>query len=93
MTRSLLFAAVLVLSAGPGFALDYKLGSLEIKQPWTRATPKGAAVAGGYLKITNTGSTADRLTGGSLTAAGRIGISRDDHGRRSDEDASPAGRP
>ena len=74
MTRSLLFAAVLVLSAGPGFALDYKLGSLEIKQPWTRATPKGAAVAGGYLKITNTGSTADRLTGGSLTAAGRIEI-------------------
>ena len=32
---------------------------------WTRATPKSAKVAGGYLKFTNTGSTPDRLTGGS----------------------------
>jgi copper(I)-binding protein len=74
MTRSLLLAVILALSTSAGFALDYKLGALEIKQPWARATPKGAAVAGGYVRITNTGTTPDRLTGGSLTAAGRIEI-------------------
>jgi periplasmic copper chaperone A len=34
-----------------------------------RATPGGAQVAGGYVKITNTGSEADRLIGGSLPMA------------------------
>ena len=73
-TAIALFAAILALSTGASLALDYKLGALEIKQPWARATPKGAAVAGGYVKITNTGTTPDRLTGGSLIAAGRIEI-------------------
>ena len=80
MTRSVLIAAILALSAGAGFALDYKLGSLEIKQPWARATPKGAAVAGGYLKITNTGSTPDRLTGGLLDGRRPHRDSRDGDG-------------
>ena len=41
---------------------------------WTRATPKGAAVAGGYLKITNTGAAPDRLVGGTFASAGRFEI-------------------
>ncbi len=36
-------------------------GELKIEQPWTRATPPGAKVGGGYLTITNTGNEADRL--------------------------------
>jgi hypothetical protein len=48
----------------------YKLGALVITAPWIRATPKGAPVAGGYLKITNNGPEPDRLVGGSLAAAG-----------------------
>jgi len=55
-------------------AEDYRAGALQILQPWTRATPKGAQVAGGYLKITNTGATPDRLTGGSTEAAKRFEI-------------------
>jgi len=55
-------------------AEDYKAGALQILQPWTRATPKGAQVAGGYLKITNTGTTPDRLTGGSTELAKRFEI-------------------
>src|SRR5258707_15133134 len=55
-------------------AEDYKIGNLQISQPWTRATPKGAAVAGGYLKITNTGTTPDRLLGGSTALAKRFEI-------------------
>jgi copper(I)-binding protein len=48
----------------------YKAGSLVITAPWTRATPKGAPVAGGYLSITNNGAEPDRLIGGSFAAAG-----------------------
>jgi periplasmic copper chaperone A len=51
-------------------ANDYKLGALEIHQPWARATPKGAKTAAGYVEIKNTGTTPDRLTGGSLAVAG-----------------------
>jgi periplasmic copper chaperone A len=40
---------------------QYTLGVLHISAPWMRATPKGAAVAGGYLAITNTGALPDRL--------------------------------
>jgi copper(I)-binding protein len=55
-------------------AEDYKIGNLQISQPWTRATPKGAAVAGGYLKITNTGTAPDRLLGGSTDVAKRFEV-------------------
>jgi copper(I)-binding protein len=47
----------------------YTVGQLVIEAPWTRATPGGAQVAGGYVKITNKGAEADRLIGGSLPAA------------------------
>lgn len=52
----------------------YTVGALRIEAPWTRATPKGAQVGGGYLKITNTGKDADRLVGGSLPIAGRLEV-------------------
>ncbi|MFC5386303.1 copper chaperone PCu(A)C [Aquamicrobium segne] len=42
-------------------AHGYKLGELEIGHPWSRETPAGAKVAGGYLTITNHGTEADRL--------------------------------
>jgi len=58
--------------ASSALAHDYKLGPLVIDHPWSRATPKGAAVAGGYMKITNTGTTADRLVGGSAEVAKRF---------------------
>jgi periplasmic copper chaperone A len=50
-------------------AADYKVGSLEIIGPWSRATPKGAASAIGYMTIKNTGTTPDRLVGGSADFA------------------------
>jgi len=37
------------------------VGSLELTDLWTRATPPGAPTAGGYLTIVNHGDTADRL--------------------------------
>ena len=53
-------------------AADYKAGSIEISSPWSRATPKGAQTAIGYMTIKNNGTTPDRLVGGSLDAAGRF---------------------
>jgi len=52
----------------------FKTGSLTVEAPWARATPGGAKVAGGYLKITNNGKETDRLIGGSVPFAGRFEI-------------------
>jgi len=72
--KSILVAAILALVANAAFAHEYKAGSLEIKHPWARATPKGAAVAGGYMTIVNNGTTADRLVGFSSPVAGKFEI-------------------
>ena len=72
--KSILLAAALALVVSSASAHEYKAGSLEIKHPWARATPKGATVAGGYLKIVNTGNAADRLIGGSTPASGKFEI-------------------
>src|SRR5688572_28791206 len=73
MIRSFLIAAVLAFASSAA-AHEYNLGPLKIGHPWARATPKGATVAGGYLKITNTGTAPDRLVGGSAAFAGRSEI-------------------
>lgn len=55
-------------------AASTRAGTLEIQAPWSRATPGGAKVAGGYLVVRNTGSAGDRLIGGASDVAGRIEI-------------------
>src|SRR3954468_20495180 len=74
MIRTLIAAALAAFMAGSAHAQEYKAGPLVIAHPWTRATPKSATVAGGYLKITNTGTTPDRLTGGAAEVAGGFEI-------------------
>ncbi len=75
MTRRLfLYAATLILMPTIAAAHDYRAGSIFITHPWARATPKGAQVGGGYMKITNQGTTPDRLIGGSLSTARQAGI-------------------
>ena len=69
-----LFAGAVCLFTGTGLAQEYKLGSLEIEHPWSRATAKGAKIGAGYLTIKNTGSTPDRLVGGSFADAGKVEI-------------------
>jgi copper(I)-binding protein len=46
-------------------ATDYKAGSIEIINPWSRATPNGAKTAVGYMTIKNNGTASERLLGGS----------------------------
>jgi len=48
-----------------------RAGALQIEAPWLRATPGGAKVGAGYLRITNTGAEADRLTGASMPLSAR----------------------
>ena len=69
-----LAAAMLMPLAATVGAEQFKVGAIEIAQPWTRATPGGAGVAGGYLTIANTGSVPDRLIGGSSPDAARVEV-------------------
>ena len=72
--RRLALAALVAILALPAFALDYKLGAIEIGQPWTRATPPTAESGGGYLVLKNTGATPDRLIAVKSPAADKVEI-------------------
>jgi uncharacterized protein YcnI len=65
---------ILAQAASQDSAKTFKSGGITVEAPWSRATPGGAQVAGGYLKITNGGKEADRLTGGSFPNAARFEI-------------------
>lgn len=68
---AVLLASVFAASAR---AEEIKAGDLVITQAWSRATPGGAKVAGGYLTIENKGSVADRLIGGSADVAEKVQV-------------------
>jgi periplasmic copper chaperone A len=75
MLLSLAMAFCLALSAtAPASAHDYKLGSLEITHPWTRATPATAQTGGGFLTVTNKGTTPDRLIAARSPASNKVEI-------------------
>jgi len=67
-------AAVLGLLAAPAQAQEVKAGDLVITQPWSRATPGGAKIAGGFLTIENKGAVPDRLVSGAGDIAGKVEI-------------------
>ena len=69
-------ATAISLLAGAASAEDYTLGTIRIQNPWTRATPKGADIAGAYMIISNKGTASDRLIGGSTPVAGRFEFHR-----------------
>ena len=73
VARTLACLATLIFSA-PALAQEIKAGDLVITQPWSRATPSGAKVAGGYLTIENKGTTPDRLVSGTGDIAGKVEI-------------------
>jgi periplasmic copper chaperone A len=75
LSRTLTLAALaMALSAGPVRAEDIKAGDLVISQAWSRATPNGAKIAGGYLTIENKGTAPDKLIGGNGDIAGKVEV-------------------
>jgi copper(I)-binding protein len=62
------------LLGAPARAEEVKVGDLVITQAWTRATPNGAKIGGGYLTIENKGTAPDRLIGGSADVAGSVQV-------------------
>ncbi len=67
---------IVAAAEAAGAPTTVRAGSLVIEAPWSRATPGGAKVAGGYMTITNTGTEPDRLVGGSASVAGRFEVHR-----------------
>src|SRR5262245_22965076 len=75
IVRSIAYAAVLAsLFAASAQAQEVRAGDLVISQAWSRATPGGAKIAGGYLTIDNKGSTPDRLVSIAGEVAGKVEI-------------------
>jgi len=74
LVASALAMSLTMSLVAPAFADDVTVGGLKISAPWTRATPKGASVGGGYFKITNTGAAPDRLVGGASDVSQRFEI-------------------
>src|SRR3954465_4047815 len=75
ITRAIVGATLLSYAlATPARAQEVKAGDLVITQAWSRATPGGAKVGGGYLTIENKGSAPDRLIGGSADVADKVQV-------------------
>jgi copper(I)-binding protein len=70
--RSLACTVILAcLTASTAHSQD---ANVVVTQAWSRATPGGSKVAGGYLTIENKGSVADKLLSASTEAAKKIEI-------------------
>ena len=75
MSRSLAFALLAAtLYCGPALADDFQVKSLRVSNPFVRATPPGAKVAGVFMSIENRGKEADRLVSASSPVAGVVEI-------------------
>ena len=70
MRTKLLLISLLALPGFPALAM----GELQLTDAWVRALPPVQKVTAGYLTITNTGSTAVEVTGGSAELAQRVEI-------------------
>jgi hypothetical protein len=57
---------LLVLAASPVCA------QVSVEQPWSRATPPGAQIGVGFMRLKNAGSAAARVVGASSPVAGRV---------------------
>lgn len=61
-----------MLAVPPAAAHGYGKGDINVRHPWSRATPPGTAIAAGYMEIRNSGREPDRLMGASTEAAERV---------------------
>ena len=69
--RVLMFA-LLFMVATPALTHSHEKGDIQVRHPWSRATPPGAKVAVGYMEIRNRGAQPDRLLSASSAVAKRV---------------------
>ena len=55
-------------------ATDAATSQIAITAPWSRETAEGQDAGGAFMTIANTGTVADRLTGGSTAVAGEVQV-------------------
>ena len=67
-----LAALAITLFTASARAEDVKAGDLVISQAWSRATPSGAKIAGGYLTIENKGTARTGWSAAAADIAGRV---------------------
>ena len=75
ISHRLLLAVLLaagIAGERPAAAHGYGEGDLQVRHPWTRATPPGATVAAGYLEIRNSGQQPERVMAASTPVAERV---------------------
>lgn len=65
---------VLAMAGASAKAHEVKAGDLLITNLWSRATPGGAKVGGGYLTIENKGGVADRLISATSPVSGKVEV-------------------
>ena len=75
MSRRNVFAILAaMLLCGTALAHDYQVKALTVSNPFARATPPGAKVAGAFMTIKNQGKETDRLVSASSPVAGLVEI-------------------
>ena len=73
--KIMIVVAAALAFVGSAPTLAHRSG-ISVAQAWSRATPKGAKVAGGYLAIENKGAAPDRLLSATSTVADKVEIHR-----------------
>ena len=66
-------AAIVALAAGWAEAATYRLGSLEVRQPWSRPAASGTNGVG-YMVVANAAKSGDALVGVESPAAAKVEI-------------------
>jgi copper(I)-binding protein len=76
LAAALLGSTILIAACNqtPDAPAATEAAAIAIAEPWSRDTAEGQNAGGAFMTIANTGTAADRLTGGSSPVAGRVEI-------------------
>jgi copper(I)-binding protein len=72
MTRGCVALLLMLGQTGLAWTHSHEKGDIQVRHPWSRATPPGAQVAVGYMEIRNNGAQPDRLVAASTPVAKRV---------------------
>ncbi len=70
--KTLTLAALTGLLASAALARSHPSQSISIQNPWSRETAVGQSAGGGFMTITNNGSSEDRLVSGTTPVAAEV---------------------